>query len=76
MSERGEPLHLLLAETFPPNTVPDSIHEVRFERPCIVKAFRIVSEGERPHPELKALRAQRLGRRWLLSFLAAAMDRA
>ena len=44
-------LQLLYADTLGPNTTPQSVHEIRFERPCILRAFRIVCERERPHPE-------------------------
>ena len=43
---------LLAAETLPPNLTPKSVHEIRFKSPCFVHAFRIVAEGERPHPEI------------------------
>jgi hypothetical protein len=43
---------LLYADTLAPNTTPVSIHEVRFRRPCYLRAFRIVCDGERPHTEL------------------------
>ena len=43
---------LLAAETLSPNFTPKSVHEIRFRRPCFVHAFRIVAEGERPHPEI------------------------
>ena len=43
---------LLFAETLAPNTTPQTVHEVRFERPCLVRAFRVVCEGEFPHSEI------------------------
>ena len=45
-------MDLLFADTLPPNMTPLSVHEVRFDRPCIIKAFRVVCEGECPHPEI------------------------
>ena len=43
---------LLFAGTLSPNEVPNSVHEVRFDRPVVLRAFRIVCEGEAPHPEI------------------------
>lgn len=43
---------LLFAGTLDPNSTPQSVHEVRFHRPCTLCALRIVSLGERPHPEI------------------------
>ena len=43
---------LLLADTLRPNTTPQSVHEVRFKRPVNLQYFRIVCDGETPHPEL------------------------
>lgn len=45
-------MDLLYADTLAPNTTPVSVHEIRFRRPCILKRFRIVAEGERPHTEI------------------------
>ena len=39
---------LLLAETFEGGLV----HEAEFKRPVRVSAFRVVAEGEVPHPEI------------------------
>jgi hypothetical protein len=43
---------LLFADTLKPNTTPQSVHEVRFKRPVHLQFFRIVCDGECPHPEL------------------------
>ena len=42
---------LLFADTLAPNTVPHSVHEIRFRQPVYLHAFRIVCDGERPHVE-------------------------
>lgn len=43
---------LLAACDFTPNFTPLSEHEITFSTPCIIHAFRIVCEGEQPHPEI------------------------
>ena len=45
-------MRLLFAGTLKPNTTPRSVHEIRFDRPAHIEAFRIVCEGERPHTEI------------------------
>ena len=45
-------LTLLYADTLQPNTTPHSVHEIRFRRPVILHAFRIVRLNESPHPEI------------------------
>ena len=43
---------LLYCDTLAPNTTPVSVHEIRFNKPVHIHSFRIVCDGERPHPEI------------------------
>lgn len=46
-------MRLLLAETFEASTdAAKSVHEVHFKRPVRLSAFRVVAQGDVPHPEL------------------------
>ena len=45
-------MHLLYADTLRPNTTPHSVHEIRFQKPVLLQAFRIINHGERPHEQL------------------------
>lgn len=46
-------MRLLLAETFEGSTdAGKSVHEVHFKRPVRLAAFRVVAQGDVPHPEL------------------------